>query len=169
MRFLSLTAHAFGPFHERTLRFAPRLTVVHGPNEAGKSSLHAALYVGLCGVRRGKGRPVADQDFERRHRPWDGSGWKVSVTVQLEDGRTVEILQDLDGKVGGRATDAELGRDYTAELVNEGTPDGSRWLGLDRRAFLATACVRQAQLLEVRSDPHVLQEHLQRAVATSRT
>ena len=40
-------------------------------------------------------------------------------------------------------------------------------LAADRRAFLATACVRQAELLRVRDEPAALQEHLQRAAATS--
>ena len=44
MRFESVTAHAFGPFVGRSLELAPGLNVIHGPNEAGKSSLHAALY-----------------------------------------------------------------------------------------------------------------------------
>ena len=51
----------------------------------------------------------------------------------------------------------------------EGSPDGSRWLGLDRRAFLATACINQAQLLAISDDPGLLQEHIQRAAATRGT
>jgi uncharacterized protein YhaN len=46
-------------------------------------------------------------------------------------------------------------------------PDASRWLGLDRRAFLATACVRQADLLSVTEQAGGIREHLQRAAATA--
>ncbi|MEX2421269.1 MAG: hypothetical protein WD670_05560, partial [Actinomycetota bacterium] len=48
----------------------------------------------------------------------------------------------------------------------DGSPDGSRFLGLDRRAFLATACVRQADITSVTAEPRLLQQHLQRAIAT---
>ncbi len=170
MRFESVTAHAFGPMSGRTIELASGMTIVYGPNESGKSTWHAALYVGLCGMRRTRGQPRTDErEFASRHRPWDGEAWEVSVGVALDDGRRVELRHDLNGRADCRATDLALGRDVSAEIINEGTPDGARWLGLDRRSFLATACVRQADILSIRGAPELLHEHLQRAAATART
>ncbi len=87
--------------------------------------------------------------------------------VALEDGRCIELHQDLDGRVDCRARDVTLGRDCSTEIMFEGAPDGSRWLGLDRRSFLATACVRQTELLQVKADASALQHHLQRAADTA--
>jgi len=168
MRFLTLVAHAFGPFRERTFEFAAGMTVVHGANEAGKSSLHAALQAGLCGVRRGRGsRTAPERDFVARHRPWTGESWCLRVRLALDGGRTVEIFQDLEGRASSRALDVDLGRDCTAEILNDGTPDGAVWLGLDRIAFPATACVRQAQVLAVRDHGAALQQFLQSAAANA--
>jgi len=75
----------------------------------------------------------------------------------------VELRHDLDGRVDCSAQDAVLGRDYSQEIISEGAPDGARWLGLDRRSFLAIACVRQADLLGVLEKPDLLKEYLQRA------
>ena len=172
MRFESVMAHAFGPFHERTLDLAPGMNVVYGPNEAGKSSWHAALYAGLCGMRRGKGQPLKDdREFAERHRPWDESGpWDVGVLVELADGRRVELRHDLAGKVDCSAQDAELaGRDYTSEILYDGSPDGSHWLGLNRKSFLSTACIQQADILRVLGDADALQQDMQRAAATAGT
>lgn len=170
MRFESVTAHAFGALVGRALHFAEGMTVVYGLNEAGKSTWHAALYAGLCGVRRGRGAATSeDRAFRDRHRPWDGGGWEVSATIALEDGRRVELRHDLEGKVACRAQDAILGRDCSGEIMHDGAPDGSRWLDLNRRSFLATACVQQADLLAVPENPGLLQQHLQRAAATSGT
>ena len=170
MRFESVRAHPFGPFEDATLAFAPRMTVVYGPNEAGKSSWHAALYAGLCGMRRARGKPRSeDQDFEDRHRPWGnaGRGWAATAVVVLADGRRIELLQDLPNR-NCSATDADLaGRDYASEIVYDGSPDGSRFLGLNRTTFLGVACVRQADVLGVLDDPEALQEDLQRAAATA--
>jgi hypothetical protein len=52
--------------------------------------------------------------------------------------------------------------------MNDGSPDGSTWVGLDRRSFLSTALVRQAEVLQVLNDASHLQKHLQRAAASVR-
>jgi|CXWL01.1.fsa_nt_gi hypothetical protein len=167
MRIESVEAHAFGPFVDRTLQLAPGMTVVAGPNEAGKSSWHAALYALVCGMRRGAGQRKEDKEFAERHHPWEGERWEVSGVVSLVDGRRVRLHDDLAGRVNCSALDADLGRDYSQEIIDEGAPNAARWLGLDRRSFLSTACVRQADILAVTADADALQEHLQRAAATA--
>lgn len=165
MRILTVVAEAFGPLHDKTLELAKGMTVIYGPNESGKSAWHAALYAGLCGVRRGAGLRKEDREFRERHRPWKGGDWHASVRVELEDGRTIELKHDLEQGTAS-AIDIDLGRDVASEIVFDGAPDGSGWLGLDRRSFVATACVRQADILGIIEDPDQLQEHLQKAVDT---
>lgn len=168
MRFESVTAHAFGALTDKTLRLAPGLTVIYGPNESGKSTWHAALHAGLCGMRRGRGQPTAEErEFSQRYRPWDGQRWEVGVHVLLDDGRRVELRHDLAERVG-QATDLGLGRLITNEIINEGAPDGARWLGMDRVSFRATTCVRQADVLSVLRAADELQDQLARATATAR-
>ena len=171
MRFDKVVAHAFGPLREdKTLKFAPGMNVIYGPNEAGKSSWHAALYAGLCGMRRARGMPrKEDRNFAARFSPWGRDEWQVGVIVTLEDGRCVELRHDLADGVDRSARDVNVaGRDYSSDIIYEGAPDGSRWLGLNRRTFLHTACVRQGDILKVREDPASLQQDMQRAAATAR-
>jgi DNA repair protein SbcC/Rad50 len=162
-----VTAHAFGPFVGQRLDLADGLTVVHGPNESGKSTWAAAVYLALCGRRRGRGPSGPDKVLTERHRPWDRDEWLVSAEVELDDGRRVEFRQDLDGRVDCHARDLVLGTDLSAEFMNDGTPDAARWLGLDRHSFAATAFIGQAQILAVLERAGALQEHLQRAAATA--
>ena len=165
MRFESVTSRAFGPFRNETLTLAPGMNVVHGENESGKSSWHAALQASLCGVKRPKGMPTKRmKEFEERRKPWqEAAEWVVEAVVALADGRRVELRQDLAAK-SGSARDADIAnRDYSKEIEADGMPDGSRWLGLDRASFPATACVRQADMLAVRAGASGLQGALQRA------
>jgi len=167
VKFLEVKATGFGAMRDRHISFAPGFTLVYGPNEAGKSTWHAALYAAFCGMRRGRTEVRADEDFIRQYRPWDfPNTWAVSTTVKLEDGRRVQLQQELVERIECRATDIDSGRDYTSDINNEGCPDGALWLGLDRRSFIATAYIRQSQLLEVLNNPDILQTHLQRAAAT---
>ena len=170
MRFESVKAFAFGRLRDETLELAPGMNVIYGPNEAGKSTWHAALYAGLCGMRRARGRArTEDSDFQERHKPWDREGWEVGAPIALQDRRVI-LRHDLDGRVDSSARDADLaGREYSNEIMTDGAPDGARWLGLDRMSFLSTACVRQTSILAVLDDPDDLQDELQRAAATART
>lgn len=167
MRIEHVIARAFGPFRGETLELAPGMTVVVGANEAGKSSWHAAIRLAITGVRRGRGRATAaDAAVEARHRPWDlPEQWEVEARLRLDDGRSIDISQDLAGKVACRAWDVALGRDVSDEIL-DGTPDASRWLGLDRDSFAATVSVSQAQILAVADAADQLQEQMQRAAAT---
>ena len=170
MRFELVKAYAFGPFRNETLELASGMNVVYGRNEAGKSSWHAALYTGLCGMRRGRGRAVKDDAiFASQHRPWgNDTSWEVGAVIALDDGRRVELRHDLAGRVDSSARDAVLaGRDYSNEIMFEGAPDGARWLGLDRRSFIKTAFIRQADILGLLESPGELQDELQRASDTA--
>jgi DNA repair protein SbcC/Rad50 len=170
MKIRKVTAHAFGPFVEQTLELAPGMTIIRGPNEAGKSSWHSAIYAALCGMRRARGRRKSeDQDFADRHEPWDGDTWDVACQLDLPDGRRFELRHDLGGGVDCSARDLDLGTDVSQEIIFEGSPDGARWLGIDRRIFLAVACVRQAEILAVTQHATALQDTLQRAAATAGT
>jgi exonuclease SbcC len=169
MRIRKVIAPAFGPLVDASLELGPGMNVLHGPNEAGKSSWHAALFAGICGLQRGAARRNEKRWFTDAHKPWDRDRWVVGAEIELADGRIVELRHDLDGNVDCTAKDVTLGRDYANEIMFEGSPDGSVWLGLSRRSFPVTACVRQAELLTVVDDPDLLQEHLQRAAATGGT
>jgi DNA repair protein SbcC/Rad50 len=169
MRVERVEAMGFGPLSQAVLELPEGMTLIFGPNEAGKSSWHGALYAGICGLRRARGRaPAVDQAFELKHRPWDGGPWKVRAVVALAGGMRVELTQDLAAREG-TAIDLATGRDVTSGILRDQVPDASQWLGLDRDAFRAVACVQQTALLQIRQQPRQLAGHLQRAAATAGT
>lgn len=175
MKFVELQITAFGPLEDTTIPFVNGLNVLFGPNESAKTTVHAALFAGLCGIRRGQGQPEReDRAFEARHRPWDRDTWEVAMVVELADGRRIRLSHDLANKVGSKAVDESTGQDISSEILFEGSIDGSAWVGLNRRSFRATACVRQAEIVAAlgadddhRRDHSALQQALQRAATTA--
>src|SRR5665213_3585922 len=146
----SVNAIAFGPFRNATLTLSPQLTIVYGPNEAGKSSWHAAIYTGICGMRRARGPALKeDREFSDLRRPWNSDLWEVRTLLRLNNGRRIEVRQNLADLARCSAVDADLGRDLTNEILNEGTPDATKWLGLNPKSVLAVACVRQPAIQAV--------------------
>lgn len=165
-----VVARAFGPLTDETLELGEGMTVIGGPNEAGKTSWHAATRLALTGVRRGPGRTKETAAVIERHRPWDSPDrWEVEARLHLADGRTIDISQDLAGRAQSRARDVVLGDNVSMEIINEGTPDATRWLGLDRESFASVAAVSQAQIMSVADSAASLQDHMQRAAATRGT
>ena len=85
----SVHLHGFGRLSGREFRFAPGLTIVHGPNEAGKSTLHAALSAALFGLT-GSGRRKRDDAARiERFRPWDGG--RYAATADIVSGGRIEM------------------------------------------------------------------------------
>jgi hypothetical protein len=159
-------AHAFGPLQGDALDLGPGCNVIHGPNESGKSSWHAALTTALSGRRRGRGgQTTAEREFAERHRPWSGGRWQVGAHIRLADGRAVRVFHDLD-EPGRCQADDERGRAVLDEILVDGMPDPSRWLGLDRDAFRACASVGQADVARVGAGAGALQHYLQQAAST---
>lgn len=177
MRIDQVRAAAFGPFRGQSLDLAPGLTVVHGPNEAGKSSWFAATYAGLAGRRKQRGRGTQAQvQFAARHKPWSGSQWAAGVTVTLDDGTRLALEHNL-AKGESRVVDVDTGRALGVPelesrlgrpMTTDGGLDGARILGLNRDAARATIFVAQADVLRVLQDAGELQQFLER-VATTET
>ncbi|OBJ57455.1 chromosome segregation protein SMC [Mycobacterium asiaticum] len=168
-------ARAFGPLRSEDLELGPGLNVVHGPNEAGKSSWFAATYSGLAGRRKFKGRgTTAEADFKNRHKPWSGSRWAAGVTVTLDSGLTLRIEQDLarneakivDGPTGQTLREKDLEKRLGISIFTDSTLDGTRLLGLNRDSARATVFTGQADILRVLADANELQELLERAAST---
>ena len=90
MHIESVHLHGFGRLAGREFRFGPGLTVVHGPNEAGKSTLHAALSAALLRPRR---RRPQEDDTARidRFRPWDGARYAATADVVAASGRRLRL------------------------------------------------------------------------------
>lgn len=169
MWFSQVRADAFGPFDGAVLEPAPGMNVIWGPNESGKSSWHAAMVAGLCGVARTRGATTKEhRELESRRRPRSRDRWAVGVTVTLERGERIEFRQNLAERTG-TALDADLGRDRTVEFLHHNSPDGAKLVGLDRETFKAVACVAQAAILGITADAGALQDDLQRAAATAGT
>lgn len=158
---------AFGPLRGETLELAPGFNVVHGPNEAGKSSWFNATYAGLAGRRKIKGKgTAAEAEFKSRHKPWSGSRWDVAIALTLEDGRTLAIEQDL-AKGGWTILDGSTGQSIPdTDWITDASLDGTRLLGLNRHSARATIFTGQADILRVLSDAGELQELLERAAST---
>ncbi|MEX2562463.1 MAG: AAA family ATPase [Nitriliruptoraceae bacterium] len=167
MRFTQIEAIGVGPLSDQRLDLAPGLNIVHGLNEAGKSSWHAALTIGWLGQRRGRGAQRAqDREYVQRYQPWTGAPLIAAVRVVTDDGRVLRFRHNLSDLADNDVTDG-TGRTVTSDWEQDGTADGAKILGLTREVARATFFVDQADIFAVTREAGGLQEHLQRAAAAA--
>jgi uncharacterized protein YhaN len=144
--------HGFGRLAGRDFRFGPGLTIVHGPNEAGKSTLHSALSASLFGLVGSGRRKREDTARVERFRPWGGGRYAATAEVVTDGGRRLRVEWDFDrGRVA--VVDAASGADVTREF-GAGDPDAlvqAVW-GVDRSVYLRLGHVEQAELARI-GDP----------------
>jgi len=132
----------FGRLRDVSLDLAPRVTVVLGENEAGKSTLHRSIRAALFGVDAGgQGRAVERSDWAR-WTPWTGDRYGIALTYALADGRRFRVARGL-GRRDQTVQVQELGGgDVTDEMrIGRAVMPGRLHLGVDESVFCATACI----------------------------
>jgi hypothetical protein len=131
----SLRIEGFGRLADRAFAFGPGLNVVVGANEAGKSTLAAALVASLYGLGRGE---------KERWRPWLGAPYATALTYETADGARWEVHRAFERDTKGvRVYDAD-GADAAARLGSgKSLSPGEAHLRISLDVFLQTACARQ--------------------------
>ena len=70
MKLLELHIQNFGKFSNQSFSFEDGLTIIHGNNEAGKSTLHSFIYAMLFGMTKSE-EPFSKQDLYFKYKPWN--------------------------------------------------------------------------------------------------
>lgn len=135
MKLRSLAIAGFGRLAGTQVTFGDGLTVIFGPNEAGKSTIAAAIVASLYGLPRG---------HKELRRPWVGEPFRTTLVYELADGRTFEVQRDYErDRKGVRVYDRD-GNDIAAQVAIGSTiAPGEIHLQLPHDAFVNAACVMQ--------------------------
>jgi uncharacterized protein YhaN len=164
MRITRLSVKDFRRYREFEVPLAPGLTIIHGPNEAGKTTIQRALELVLTkkatstaaemdGFRSWDApvdaRPVIAIDFEIDD---EESGVKHGSVEKAFRGAKGTVTLDYDGQV---ITDPTLADQALAELT-----------GIPTEAFFrSTASIRHHELADLDRDEAALRDRLQASIS----
>lgn len=163
MRVRKLTAQDFRRYRTLDVDFAPGLTVVRGPNEAGKSTIQRALELVLT-------RRVTSTAAEiEALRPWDAPNSARSIiSIDFEQ-------DDDDGRKTGRVEKTFAGGKGTVRLDYDGQAISDPTLadqvlaeltGIPTEGFFrSTASVHHFELSDLSRDEGALRDRLQASIS----
>ncbi len=143
------------------------MTLLVGPNEAGKSSLGELFVRSIWGFEWAERRRREDLSVWERCRPWDGRPWRLVATLVDHAGRRLRAEWNYADHTL-RLLDAVTGEDLTRHVAGRrGDFSLGTWLtGLPFADFRAVCLFDQHTLGEVkRSDSLV--SRLQRSVESA--
>jgi hypothetical protein len=137
----------FGRLRDVEVDFHPRLTVILGENESGKSTMQRALRAALYGLDAGgPGRPTEKSDWAR-WTPWNDAPYSIVLSYALDDGRRMRVARRLEQREHACQVQEVGGSDVTAQLrVGRVVVPGLVHLGVDEAVFCASACVGEDSL-----------------------
>ncbi len=150
MRFVRLYVDGFGRLTNRTFAFAPGLNLIVGPNEAGKSTLHAVLEAMLYGVFDKASVTKAKRQALQDREPWEhGARFGGWLSYVLDSGQSYRVLRSFSTPMETRLESLPDNRDITADF--ESATHGRLYfadahLGVSAQVFDHVCVVRQDEL-----------------------
>ncbi|MFQ5890145.1 MAG: AAA family ATPase [Gemmatimonadota bacterium] len=154
---------AFGA-HRRSFDFpgGARPVVIAGPNGSGKTTLLEGLVRTLYGFYL---RSAAERQRHGLRRPWEGDGFRASVTLETEGGELLVVTRDFDtdevtvrpGEGGAPIFQGEAKPGLHRESHRRYRELLESRFGLgELESYEQTACVRQGSLADTRLGDHLL-------------
>ncbi|HLO34462.1 MAG TPA: AAA family ATPase, partial [Candidatus Deferrimicrobium sp.] len=164
MRITRLTLRDFRRYRELEIPLSPGLTIVHGPNEAGKTTIQRAIELALTRKVTSGG---ADMDGLRSWDATDDARPVIALEFEIEDeergvrsGTLEKAFRGAKGTVrlevdGTTITDPTLADQALAEMT-----------GIPSEAFFrSTASIRHHELADLDRDEAALRDRLQASIS----
>lgn len=132
---------SYGKLKEQVWKLGPGVQVIHGDNEAGKSTAASFVRAMLYGLPAGRSRSLLEND-RKRYRPWSGENFSGSLTWRMADGRRYTITRSFGStpqKDQVQVVDADTGARQPWLEENM----GALLFGISAETFENTAMIRQ--------------------------
>ena len=147
MKLQNVDVHGFGRLRDVRIEFNPRVTVLLGPNEAGKSTVQRVIRAALYGLDAGSQGRAAEKSDWARWAPWSAGRYGFALTLEMSDGASYRIAARLDTREHKIQVVEVGGGDVTTQMRSGRivTP-GLHLLGIDESVFSATAWLGEEAL-----------------------
>ena len=145
MKIKNIKINAYGNLENKEINLEDNINIIHGENEAGKSTLLSYIVNTLYGISKTKdGREISDYE---KYKPWNSTEFSGKLSYKLEDGEEYEIFRDFNKK-NPKIYNSKL-EDITANFDTD-KKDGSKFFveqtGIDKQTYLSTVVSMQQEV-----------------------
>ena len=156
MKINRIHINSFGKLRNRTFAFSDGIHVIQGPNESGKSTLHAFLEAMYFGLERGRGR-AAKSDNYTRYYPEEGGSTYGGVMEFTQDETMYSVYRNFTRDPAGLTLmDETHGKQLSPD------PEEYRQIlgGLTLPLYRNTVSLKQLQAKTSDELPGLLKNHI---------
>ncbi len=165
MRLDKLKINAYGKLKDKEITLDNHINVIHGENEAGKSTILNFMINMLYGISKNK-NGKAYSDFEK-YKPWDTEEFSGKIEYTLDNQETFEVFRDFKKK------NPQIFNDKKEDISKQFNIDKSKGneffyeqTKMDETLFLSTIVVNQEQVKLEKSEQTILIQKIANLVGT---
>ena len=156
MKINRIHINSFGKLRNRTFSFSDGIHVIQGPNESGKSTLHAFLEAMYFGMERGRGRAARSDNYTRYY-PEEGGSTYGGVMEFTQDETMYSVYRNFTRDPSGLTLmDETHGKQLSPD------PEEYRQIlgGLTLPLYRNTVSLKQLQAKTSDELPGLLKNHI---------
>ena len=165
MKIHKLKINAYGKLKDTEITFDDNINIVHGQNEAGKSTILNFIVNMLYGISKNKnGKPYSN--FEK-YKPWEGEEFSGKIEYALDNNENFEVFRDFKKK------NPQIFNEKKEDISKQFNIDKSKGneffyeqTGMDEALFLSTIVVNQEEVKLGKSEQNILIQKIANLVGT---
>lgn len=145
MKINKLKINAYGKLQNKEITLEPKINIIYGENESGKSTILKFILNSFYGTSKNKkGRDISDYE---QYKPWNTEEFSGKLEYELDNGETFEIYREF-GKKNPKIFNNKL-EDISKQFnidKNKGNEFFYEQTKIDEELFLATSAILQEEV-----------------------
>ena len=165
MKIQKVKINAYGKLKDKEIELKDNINIIHGKNEAGKSTLLKFMVNTFYGISKNKnGKDYSD--FEK-YKPWEGEEFSGKIEYQLDNQENFEVFRDFKKKnpqiFNEKKEDISKNFNIDKSKGNEFFYEQTK---MDEKLFLSTIVVNQEEVKLEKSEQNILIQKIANLVGT---
>lgn len=171
MKLMQIEIVGFGKLVNKKFDFHPKLNLVYGVNEAGKSTLQRSILSGLFGFFDDGTISSQKRSLLTAYEPWESkANYGVKLIFEVDDGKKYEVSRLFSPKPETNIYDYKNKKNLNS--IFRSSSQGRLFfaeelLGMSREVFENTCLVRQAELISLEKSASAITDTLLKISASA--